>query len=149
MLNKREHAEFCDSYVAFSGSIWVSWGDKTDFFILDGESACLRKRRSAVLLLRNKFIRPKNCWKRRSERSRSDSGATLDQTGEASRCSYAFSAMRMPHPYLLRPCRASTYHPANHIARLMPGEFRRDTEDSFQTKPKQVDIRRNLSRKRI
>ena len=34
MLNKREHAEFCDSYVAFSGSIWVSWGDKTDFFIL-------------------------------------------------------------------------------------------------------------------
>ena len=52
MLNKREHAEFCDSYVAFSGSIWVSWGDKTDFFILDGESACLRKRRSAILLLR-------------------------------------------------------------------------------------------------
>src|SRR5205809_923742 len=37
-----------------------------------------------------KFIRPRNCWKRQSERSRSDSGATLDQTSEASRCSYAF-----------------------------------------------------------
>src|SRR5207253_3780413 len=37
-----------------------------------------------------KFIRPRNCWKRQAERSRSDSGATLDQTSEASRCSYAF-----------------------------------------------------------
>ncbi len=79
------------------------------------------------------FTRPRNCWKPQSERSRSDFGATLDQTSEASRCSYAFSAMRMPHPYLPMPRRASTYHPAKHIARLMPVEFRRDTEDSFQT----------------
>ena len=27
-------------------------GDKTEFFMLNGESACLRKRRSAILLLR-------------------------------------------------------------------------------------------------
>ena len=26
MLNPKDHPEFCDSYVAFSGSIWVSWG---------------------------------------------------------------------------------------------------------------------------
>jgi hypothetical protein len=61
-------------------------GDKIELFT--PSRVC---KRHSVLRYCGKFMRLRNCSKRSSERSRSDSGATLDQTSEASRCSCAFS----------------------------------------------------------
>src|SRR5207248_10272120 len=69
--------------------IWLSWGTRPSFSC-QMESLPASAKDVQLFCYCGKFIRPRNCWKRQAERSRSDSGATLDQTSEASRCSYAF-----------------------------------------------------------
>src|SRR5437016_9907193 len=88
--------------------------------MLNGESACLRKRLSAILLLR-KIHSSQELLETTGGAQQIGLGSNFgpDQRGRhAART--PFSAMRMPHPYLPMPRRASTYHPAKHIARLMP-----------------------------